>query len=318
MRDSYEIVATSTHSREAVHPMNRSRGITLVVAAVAVLALGSAWAFSTNNSNSYDNAGMMSNNSQFNSVEAEMGMEHIHNLMLTDKELLIGTHQGLWSQITGEKATRVGGSQFDVMGMTMMNGMMVASGHPGEGEEDVNNLGFRMSMNGGMDWTSESLMGQIDFHRLAASGNSAMGISAGDGAMMRSDDSGKTWSTLSNPGLYDLAMNPTNSQMVMGTTQSGPMMSTDGGKNFKAMSNAPIMSLLSWDKSRLMGITPAGILHQSLDMGATWKKLATLPGEPVALTVKGKQVAVLAGSTIYYSTDGGNTFKERIVGVTGH
>ncbi len=245
-------------------------------------------------------------------------MEHIHNLMLTDNELLLGTHQGLWSQMIGKKATRVGSSQFDVMALAMVNGAMVASGHPGVGEENVNNLGFRMSMNGGMTWDNISLLGKVDFHRLAASGNIVMGISAGDGALMRSADAGKTWTTLANPGLYDLAMDPTDSRMVIGTTQSGPLLSTDGGKNFKALPNSPIVALVSWDKARLVGVTPAGEVYRSLDMATTWKKLATVPGEPMALTVRGDQIAILAGTTVYYSTDAGSTFKERILGVPGH
>ncbi len=298
--------------------MKRSKGITLVVAAVAILAFGGTWAITSTNTSPVNNSRATDNSSEFNSVSADMGMEHIHNLMLTDNELLLGTHQGLWSQVIGKKATRVGSSQFDVMALAMMNGMMVASGHPGVGEESVNNLGFRMSMDGGMTWENTSLFGKVDFHRLVASGNTVMGISSGDGALMRSADAGKTWTTLTNPGIYDLAMDPNDPRIVIGTTQSGPLMSIDGGKNFKTIPNSPIISLLSWDKARLVGVTPAGEVYQSLDMATTWKKLATVSGEPMALTVRGDQIAVLAGTTVYYSTDARLTFKERILGVPGH
>ncbi len=228
--------------------------------------------------------------------------------------MLIGTHEGLWTQMIGKKATRVGSSQFDVMGLTMMNGTLVTSGHPGVGEENVNNLGFRISMDGGMTWENTSLFGEVDFHRLAASGSTVMGISAGDGALMRSADAGKTWTTLDNPGLYDIVMDPDDSKIVIGTTQSGPLLSIDGGKSFTAIPNSPIVALVSWDKARLVGVTPVGEVYQSLNMGAAWKKLATLPGNVMALTVRGDQIAILAGTTVYYSTDAGITFKERIVG----
>ncbi len=294
--------------------MNRSKKITLVVATVAALALGSTLALTSMNSKPSNDSMVMGNSSQFNPIKADMAMGHIHNLMLTDNEMLMGTHTGLWSQVMGKKATRVGSSQFDVMGLTMVNGALAASGHPGAGEESVHNLGFRTSINGGMTWENISLFGKVDFHRLTASANIVMGISAGDGALMRSEDAGKIWTTLTNPGLYDLAMDPTDSKMVIGTTQSGPLLSIDGGKSFTAIAGSPIIALLSWDKARLVGVTPAGELYQSLDMGATWKKLATVPGEPMALTVRGDQIAILAGTTIYYSTDAGITFKERIVG----
>ena len=298
--------------------MNRSKSVILVIAVVAILGAGSTLALTTTNSKSGNSSTMMDNSSKFNAVSADMGMQHIHNLMLTGNELLIGSHQGLWSQMIGKKATRVGSSRFDVMGLAMMNGMLVASGHPGAGEEGENNLGFRMSMNGGMAWDNTSLLGMVDFHRLTAAGNTAMGISASDGAMMRSEDGGKTWATLVNPGLYDFVMNPTDSKMIIGTTPSGPILSTDAGKSFKAIPNSPIVSLVSWDKARLFGVTPVGVLYQSLDMGSTWKKLATVQGEPLALTVKGDQIAILAGTTIYFSTDAGLSFKERIREVSGH
>ncbi len=279
--------------------MKRSKRITLVVAAVAILGFGSTWALTSMNSNP-------SNGST--------AMAHIHNLMLTtDNKMLIGTHTGLWSQVIGKKAARIGSSQFDVMGLTMMNGTLVASGHPGVGEENVNNLGFRISMDGGMTWENISLFGEVDFHRLTASGSTVMGISAGDGALMRSADAGKTWTTLDNPGLYDIAMNPDDSKIVIGTTQSGPLISIDGGKSFKAIPNSPIIAFVSWDTARLVGVTPIGEVYQSLDMGTTWKKLATVPGDAIALTVRGDQIALLVGTTVYYSTDAGSTFKERIV-----
>ncbi len=300
--------------REAVHRMNRSKKITLVVATVAALALSSTLALTSINSNPVNNSQIMDNSSQFNPVKADMEMGHIHNLMLTDNELLMGTHTGLWSQVMGKKATRIGSSKFDVMGLTMVNGALAASGHPGVGEENVHNLGFRISMDGGMKWDDISLFGKVDFHRLAASGNIVMGISAGDGALMRSADAGKTWTTLTNPGLYDLAMDPSDSKIVIGTTQSGPLISIDGGGSFTAIAGSPIIALVSWDKARLVGVTPAGELYQSLDAATTWKKLATVSGNVMALTVRGDQIAIFAGTTVYYSTDAGITFKERIVG----
>lgn len=298
--------------------MTRTKGIALVIAVVAVLAVGSTWTLTSMNSKPRYQTNMMGTNAPFNSVSADMGMEHIHNLLLTDSALFIGTHEGVWSQSLGQPAKRIGSSRFDVMGLSMMNGAMLASGHPGAGEDTVNDLGLRTSMNGGMAWNNTSLFGKVDFHRLVTSGKTVMGISAPDGALMRSEDAGKSWSTLANPGIYDLAMDPTNSKMIIGTTEQGPLMSVDGGKSFALIAKAPLISLLSWDKSRLIGVTPVGEVYQSLDMGSTWKRISTVPGEPMALSVKGDQIAILAGTTVYYSSDAGITFKERIVGILAH
>jgi hypothetical protein len=40
-------------------------------------------------------------------------------------------------------AARIGKSHFDVMGLARTPGGLVASGHPGAGEEPVNDLGLR-------------------------------------------------------------------------------------------------------------------------------------------------------------------------------
>jgi photosystem II stability/assembly factor-like uncharacterized protein len=68
----------------------------------------------------------------------------------------------------------------------------------------------------------------------------------------------------------------------------------------------------------LVGVTPAGDVYQSLDMGTTWKKISTVTGEPMAISVKGDQIAILAGTTVYFSTNAGVNFSERITGVGGH
>jgi photosystem II stability/assembly factor-like uncharacterized protein len=133
---------------------------------------------------------------------------------------------------------------------------------------------------------------------------------------------------------HDGALDPTDSLMIIGTTQNGLIRSVDSGKVFTAISSEPLIALLSWDQARsvgvgstrsvgvgstrLVGVGPSGVVYESTDMGMTWRKLATVPGQPGALSVGGNEIAILAGMTVYYSSDSGATFKERIVGVPGH
>ena len=292
--------------------MSRVRRLWWVVAGVGSVALLSACSANSTGQ------GVTANGSSSQAVTADAGMEHIHNLMLVDGGLLIGTHEGLWRQQGANPAARIGKSHFDVMGLARTANGLVASGHPGMGEEQVNDLGLRGSSDEGMTWRNISLFGKVDFHRLAASGPAVMGISSHDGALLRSVDSGKTWQTLTNPGLYDLAMDPTDPSMIVGTTQNGPVRSIDGGKTFTAIPGAPLIALLSWDEARLVGVAPGGVVFESTDMGITWRKLATVAGEPAAVSARGNEIALLTGSTVYYSNDGGTTFKARIVGVPGH
>ncbi len=247
---------------------------------------------------------------------SEMG--GIHNLLLTDAGLLMGTHNGLWLQDGKQPPSRVGTSRFDVMGLAQLSGGLVASGHPGEGDEQVGNLGLRESNDGGLSWRNISLYGQVDFHRLTTSGKTIMGLSSSDGALLRSDDSGKTWTSLPNPNIYDLALNPRDPSMIVGSTENGPILSSDGGKNFTAIASAPLIALLSWDMDRLVGVTLDGLVYESMDMAMTWRKIGSVPSQPRALAVRGNEIAVLAGTELYYSSDAGVNFIKRITGISGH
>ena len=294
--------------------MSGMRRFWWVIAGVGLIALLSACSANSTVGTSTSGQG----DSAMQVVRADQAMEHIHNLMLTDSGLLLGTHQGLWLQQSTGSPVLVGTSRFDVMGLALTSNGLIASGHPGIGEEQVNDLGIRGSGDQGKTWNNISLFGKVDFHRLVASGTTVMGVSAHDGALLRSDDSGKTWRTLPNPNLYDLAMDPIDPSMIVGTTESGPVRSVDGGKTFMAIPGSPLLALLSWDKTRLVGVGSVGAVFESTDMGLTWRKLATVAGQPGALTVRGNEIALLTGSTVYYSSDSGLTFKERIVGVMGH
>jgi hypothetical protein len=141
---------------------------------------------------------------------------------------------------------------------------------------------------------------------------------------------------------HDGALDPTDSSMIIGTTQNGLIRSVDSGKVFTAISSEPLIALLSWDQTRSVGVGStrsvgvgstrlvgvgstrsvgvgsSGVVYESTDIGMTWRKLATVPGQPGALSVRGNEIAILAGMTVYYSSDSGATFKERIVGVPGH
>lgn len=292
--------------------MFRVRRLWWLIAGVGSIALLSVYFVNSNGK------GATANGSPIQVVEADASMEHIHNLILTDSGLLLGTHQGLWLQHGMGSSVRMGTSHFDVMGLALAPNGIVASGHPGAGEEQVNDLGLRASRDQGRTWNNISLFGKVDFHRLVASGIAVMGISAHDGGLLRSEDSGKTWQALPNPNLFDLAMDPTDPSMIVGTTQTGLVRSIDGGKTFSAIQGAPLLALLSWDKTHLVGVTPQGALFESVDMGLNWRKLATVNGEPGALSVRGNEIALLAGSTVFYSGDGGATFRPRIIGVMGH
>lgn len=251
-------------------------------------------------------------------VAAGEDWAHVHNLTLDGDLLLIGTHEGLWSQRPGEPAQQVSKQRFDVMGFAQAGATMYSSGHPGQGQDAPADLGLQTSDDAGRTWTSTSLLGEVDFHRLRAQDSIVQGLSAHDGKFLRSTDAGSTWSDLGSPGLFDFALNPSNPEIVIGTTQSGPVRSFDGGKTFDAIPDAPLLAFLAWTGSTVYAIATDNTVHVSTDAGATWEQVGQLEGQPQALGADGDRVVALAGSTIWDSSDGGRTFAPRITGLAAH
>lgn len=243
---------------------------------------------------------------------------HIHNLVLVGDRLLLGTHEGLWEQSLGQPARLVSDPPFDVMGLVLSGRRLLASGHPGEGQDLPADLGLRESTDSGATWTGVSLEGRVDFHRLTAATDVVLGLSAQDGRLLRSADGGRTWTDLGTPPLFDLALDPADADHVVGTTEQGPAASTDGGATFAPITGAPLLALLAWTPKTLYGVTPDGGVHTSTDGGSTWQATGNVPGQPAALAADADRVVVLAGDTIVESTDGGATFTPRITGIAGH
>jgi photosystem II stability/assembly factor-like uncharacterized protein len=250
-------------------------------------------------------------------VDAAGIAEHIHNLAVVDGVLYLGTHEGLFRQLPGQTLEQVSSERFDVMGLTRGGAEWLASGHPGAGMDAPPNLGL-MSSPDGVNWEPRSLYGQVDFHRLAASGQTIVGLSAHDGAFLRSDDAGKTWQDLGTPPLFDLAVSPTDATTVVGTTGDGPVASTDGGSTFTPIDGAPLLAFLAWSDNALYAVDPTGQVHTSTDGGRTWTARGSVPGQPAALAAEGDDVALLVDGAVQYSTDGGRTFTPRLTGLGGH
>ncbi|MDO8307187.1 MAG: exo-alpha-sialidase [Actinomycetota bacterium] len=243
---------------------------------------------------------------------------HIHNISLRDGVLLLGTHEGLWSQAPGEQPVMVSRDPFDVMGFTMGGDRWFASGHPGEGMDGPGHLGLIQSTDQGVTWQGVSLAGEVDFHRLVTSGERLLGMNSVDGALLRSDDAGATWTQLGTPPLYDIAVDPMQPDTVVGTTQDGPVRSRDGGGNFEPIQADTLIALLAWDPQALFGVDVDGRVHASTDMGESWEPRGESGGSPLALAAEGERVVVLTGGTVSESIDGGRTFTPRLTDLSGH
>ena len=242
---------------------------------------------------------------------------HVHNLAYDGPALLLGTHEGLYRQEPGQPPKLLSETPFDVMGLANDGTRWLASGHPGAGEDLPGDLGLRVS-DDGTTWTTVSLLGEVDFHRLTATGSTILGVSAHDNALLRSTDGGSTFARLDNPGVYDIVLNPGDPTQALATTQSGPTASRDTGTSWQPVAGAPLLAFLAWTPVGLYGIAPDGTVHASTDAGATWGQLGSTGGQPAAAAADGDRLSVLVGGTVLESTDGGSTFSPRLTGIGGH
>ncbi|MFF4550757.1 F510_1955 family glycosylhydrolase [Streptomyces sp. NPDC001435] len=239
-------------------------------------------------------------------------LSHIHGLGLdpSDQRLYVATHEGVYTPDAKGKPTLVGNSEDDFMGFTVAGDKtFYASGHPSQG----GNKGLIKSTDAGKTWEALSLSGQSDFHSLDYAHGTLYAYDATNGLLRTSKD-GKTWKNGATLQALDIAVSPSNPDLVLATTAEGIVRSADGGKTF-AKGRQPVMAFLSWTtKDALYGIDTSGGLNRSADGGATWKYVSTLPGgQPQAFTAVGAEHVLAATQNgVYESKDGGKTFAQRL------
>ncbi|MEU0042745.1 F510_1955 family glycosylhydrolase [Streptomyces werraensis] len=239
-------------------------------------------------------------------------VSHIHGLGLdpSDQRLFVATHQGVYTPDAKGEPELVGENKDDFMGFTVAEAKtFYASGHPTTG----GNKGLIKSTDAGKTWKSLSLSGESDFHALEYAHGTLYGYDATNGLLRTSKD-GTAWKDGAQLQALDIAVSPKDPGLVLATTAEGVARSSDGGKTFAA-GKQPVMAFLSWQaQDGLYGIDTSGGLNRSKDGGATWTKVAPVPGgQPQALTAVGAEHVLAATQTgVYESKDGGKTFTKRL------
>jgi photosystem II stability/assembly factor-like uncharacterized protein len=226
-----------------------------------------------------------------------------------DGHLYLGTHVGTM-RVTEAGVEQVGRATLDLMGFAVAGpGHFYASGHPGPLDDLPDPVGLVESTDGGRTWTRLSRAGESDFH-VVGSGDGR--VYAFDGVLRRTDE-GTAWTELA-PDVVpaSLAVHPDDRDVVVATTQHGPLRSTDGGATFAPLEGAPLLVFVSWaTQADLWAVAPDGSVHHSADAGTTWHKRGSAGAPPQAFTAAGAdRVVVAVEGRIVQSTDGGATFEE--------
>ncbi len=246
---------------------------------------------------------------------------HVHGLGVDpgDGTLYAATRSGVFSVPEQGEAERIANRYQDTMGFTITGpGTFLGSGHPDPREEDVRPplLGLIESTDRGQSWERLSLHGEADFHALQAAHGRVYGYDATSGTFMASRDK-QQGDRRAQIGLRDFAVDPTDPDVVLATTQQGLGRSEDGGRSWKRVPGAPTLAVLARSlASSPYGVTPDGTVVRSGDGGSTWSERGNVSGEPEAMTVHagdGQEVLYVAVTEpgIPASRDGGATFTTR-------
>jgi photosystem II stability/assembly factor-like uncharacterized protein len=208
-----------------------------------------------------------------------MGVEHVHGLGVdpADGVLYAATHFGLWRIPEHEQATRVADRHQDTMGFTVVGPRtFLGSGHPD----------FQMDPD--------------------------LPVRLG---LIRSDDAGETWESVSLSGGADFhVLHAVHGQVYGWDSGSGRVMvSGDDGETWETRTTLDLRDLVvsPEDSERLLATTGGGVLR-SEDGGRTWAQVVGAPALTVlAWAGQDSLYGVTPDGTVHYSPDGGATWPQR-------
>ncbi|WP_125610016.1 F510_1955 family glycosylhydrolase [Specibacter cremeus] len=254
-------------------------------------------------------------------ASAAAALGHVHGITVdpVTTKILLATHDGLYDA-TRKDAVKISDT-IDLMGFTATAepNVFYASGHPGPGSTLPNPVGLIRSKDAGKTWEPVSRQSLSDFHALTVSGN---GLVAFDGRVRTSTD-GSTWETSTVTFAPAVLAGSPASTVVLATAQDGLQRSTDSGKTWQAVPNAPLIQFAAFAAvvdnapTEAVGVAPDGQVFVSIDAGLTWTASGRISGQVEAITAMegsaGKPWLWAATTTgVQVSTDGGATFRPAV------
>jgi hypothetical protein len=214
---------------------------------------------------------------------------HVHGLAIpawAPQTVFLSTHEGL-IRIEGDGWSYASGQNHDFMGFAAhptRPDLLYTSGHPADGSDLANPVGFMVSTDGGASWQVRSLEGEADFHAMTvgAGGGVIYGWNgAGQPGLHRSTDDGHTWTVIDTPtlsaggGVFALAAHPDNPDLLWAGTEAGLFHSRDAGASWQeSVGGAPVTAVTvdpsGPDRLLAYAALPGDGLLESLDGGQSW------------------------------------------------
>lgn len=190
---------------------------------------------------------------------------------------------------------------------------LIGSGHP-DSPALPNFLGFIESMDGGRSWTVLARLGEADLHKLVLRHDKLYAFDAVLGAMLISDDEGKTFKEYFTPrGLViDFVVDPRDEDTIVAATEEQLYRSTDGGNTWRAILTGSGIRLDWPQKGGIVRADRDGTVLKSTDRGTTWKRVGRVDGEPYKIIEDrdGQLLMALSDGAILESADRGVTWRD--------
>ena len=269
------------------------------------------------------------------SAQAITELRHAHGIGYSPdgSRILIPNHYGI-AVFSEGRWSKVPGPEHDYMGFVVTRDFVFTSGHVAGSRGTANPLGLIRSDDGGRSWTKLGLVGQVEFHHVAAGylSNAVYVFNAEPNAVLpragiyrMKGDRVVEWHNAAARGLEgDLGMltaHPTEPATIAAATTAGLFLSQDGGEEFK-----PIVSGLRATAARF-ALEGDGLLVGTLEgkqpalfritIKDGLRKPLTLPPferDAVANIVQNparrNEMALISFErAVYVSDDGGKTWK---------
>jgi hypothetical protein len=186
---------------------------------------------------------------------------------------------------------------------------------PGEGEEPVQVTGTLKTPNGEGQISEQLVVRFVGPDEMLGSGHppsdSTLPPALG---LIRSDDAGKTWSSVSELGTADFhAIEPAEGRLIGGLFgQAQVLVSTDEGKTWEMRAAPrPLVDLeVSPEDPRLWIATTADGVYISRDEGGTWRAIDPTPNSYLAWPAQDRLYRHDPGGPMMLSTNAGESWKE--------
>jgi hypothetical protein len=234
-------------------------------------------------------------------------ISHVHQIEIFKNRIILGTHEGLFNLKPAGKFSKIGSSNFDVMGLAVSGSKIYASGHPGTGDTRPGLLGLLLSNDGGVSWKQVSLLGKVDFHLLEVSGDVVIGGDSASGELFYSDNAGKSWRTRGKNIFQALAISPNIKGSAFAISERKLFSTTNGFATRKLVRNLGDVSDIAWVDGGLY-IAQGNKLSVSQDSGKSWRKKFKFKDAIDSIRAEAQTLIVTTGSEIYRSDNGGKSF----------